>query len=130
MSKILKVILVFVASFILVGVAGLIYLTRGIGDGLAIEVNQIDTSECEDGLYVGSFEFQRWSTTLEVEIKNEKIVSIEIIDDVTFVKEGVSKELFQKVVNQQRIPEDLVSEATITSKAYLKAIENAIKGTK
>lgn len=129
MKKNSKRIVIFVVSVVLVVVGGLIYLSRGLDEGLNIEVNRFNVSDKEDGTYRGSFNYKRWSNTIEVEIKDEKIVAITIVDDVTFVKDGVSNELFTAVINQQDVPEDLVSEATITSKAYLKAIEDALKGT-
>ncbi len=130
MKKNSKRIVVFVVSIVLVVAGGLFYLSRGLDDGLNIEVNRFNISDLDDGTYRGSFDYKRWSNTVDVEIKDKKIVAIKIVDDVTFVKDGVSDELFEAVINQQDVVEDLVSEATITSKAYLKAIEDAVKGSK
>jgi uncharacterized protein with FMN-binding domain len=38
----------------------------------------------------------------------------------------VSEELFQRVIAQQTTQVDAVSGSTVTSRAYLKAIENAL----
>lgn len=130
MKKNSKRIVVLVVTLVLVVVGGLFYLSSGLNDGMNIEVNRFNVSDMDDGTYRGTFDYKRWSNTVDVEVKDKRIVAITIVDDVTFVQEGVSDELFAAVINQQDIVEDLVSEATITSKAYLKAIEDAMKGSK
>lgn len=55
-----------------------------------------------------------------------RISKVDVFKDVQFVQEGVSDSLFEKVVIAQDTRVDAVSGATITSKAYLKAIENAL----
>jgi uncharacterized protein with FMN-binding domain len=62
-----------------------------------------------------------------VVIKGNRIEEIEILDDVTFVKTEVSTELFQNVVAAQDTRVDVVSGATVTSNAYLMAIEDALE---
>ena len=46
--------------------------------------------------------------------------------DVLLKKEGMSTELFNSVLKAQNTTVDSVSSATVTSKAYLKAIENSL----
>ncbi|MBV1758052.1 MAG: FMN-binding protein [Dethiosulfatibacter sp.] len=55
-----------------------------------------------------------------------RISKIDVLDNVRFVQEGVSDTLFEKVISTQDTKVDTVSGATVTSKAYLKAIENAL----
>ena len=47
--------------------------------------------------------------------------------DVTFPKPEWTKELFDKIIQKQNTEVDIVSGATVTSKAYMKSIENALK---
>jgi uncharacterized protein with FMN-binding domain len=127
MKKILKYFGFGLLGLIIVGVSFVFYLSRGIDEGQQITLSPINLSSVQDGVYRGQFDFKRWSNTLEVTVVDHQITEIKIIDDVRFVKEGVSNELFQKIIDKQEVPDDLVSEATITSKAYIKAIENALR---
>jgi uncharacterized protein with FMN-binding domain len=121
----LKSILKILIS-ILVFAGGIFYLTRGLYEGTNIKVNGINISNLNDGVYNGKYNDGRWSNQLNVTVKNHKITEIKIENDVTFVKPSVSDELFNKVIKAQNTTVDAVSEATVTSKAYLKSIENAL----
>ena len=127
MKKILKIVGFAVIGFMIIVSFALFYLSRGLDKGQQIELSSFDLASVEDGVYTGTFDFQRWSNTVEVTVSNHTITKIVVLDDMQFVKEGVSQEVFQMIITIQDIPEDLVSEATITSKAYIKAIENALK---
>ncbi len=127
MKKILKLVGFGLLGLVIVGVSAVFYLSRGIEEGQQITLSPLNLSQVQDGVYQGHFDFKRWSNTLEVTVVDHQIRDIKIIDDVRFVNEGVSKELFQKIIDKQAVPDDLVSGATITSKAYIKAIENALK---
>lgn len=90
----------------------------------------MDLSSLEDGIYEGSYQHKRWDNRLKLTLENQRIKSIEILDDVLFVDENVSKTLIERVIDEQRVDVDVVTGATVTSKAYLKAIENALKSQK
>jgi uncharacterized protein with FMN-binding domain len=125
MKTLLKVFLVVVVIFILVSLSGVFYLTRGIKKYSDLEINGIQTSNLSNGTYYGEYKDGRWSNRLKILVKDQKITEIEVEKDVTFVVQGVSEELFQKVITTQNTTVDTISQATITSKAYLKSVENA-----
>jgi uncharacterized protein with FMN-binding domain len=124
MKRVLKIIISIFIVLVLVVAGGILYITAGLNN--SIEVAGIGLSNMKDGVYTGNYEGGRWSNKLEVKISNNKIVEILVKDDVTFVDEGVRTELFNRVTKAQNTSVDIVSGATITSKAYLKSIENAI----
>lgn len=126
MKSILKILLSIIFIFILVCASGIFYLSRGLKEGSEIKVNGIRISDLKDGIYNGKYDAGRWSNQLSVTVKDHKITEINMVDDVTFVKPGVSDELFSKVIEIQNTKVDAVSQATVTSKAYLKSIENAL----
>lgn len=126
MRVLLKVVAVIIIVFILVSVGGLFYLTRGLDEGINLSLWGINSSALNDGIYNGEYKSGRWTNKLKITVENKKITYIDIIDDVTFVRPGVSDELFSRVIKKQSTDIDAVSEATVTSKAYLKSIENAI----
>lgn len=78
-------------------------------------------------VYNGKYKSGRWSNELNVIVKGNKITAIKIADDVTFTMPGVSDKLFNNVIKAQDTKVDAVSGATVTSKAYLKSIENALE---
>jgi uncharacterized protein with FMN-binding domain len=122
-KKILTILVVITVIILLV----FFYLTRGLQEGQSIEVSDIDLSYLEDdGFYTGSFEFGRWSNEVKVSIENNKIVDIEFTDDVSFSKDEVREEIINRIIENQKIKVDVVSGATVTSKAYMKSIEDAL----
>jgi uncharacterized protein with FMN-binding domain len=130
MKKALKVILfVFLAFVILIaGVA--FFLTRGLDEVSKVDISSIDASNVKDGTYEGTYESGRWSNTVTVTVKDGKITDIQVKDDVTFPQKGLSDEIFKRVMDKQNANVDAVTGATVTSKAYMKAIEDALKSGK
>ncbi|MDD4678895.1 MAG: FMN-binding protein [Tissierellia bacterium] len=126
MKGIFKIIIAILCAFILVFASGIFYLSRGLREGKNIEVNGIDISDMNDGIYSGKYNAGRWSNQLNVTVRDNKITKINIEDDVTFAKSDVSNELFNKVIEAQNTKVDAISQATVTSKAYLMSIENAL----
>ncbi|MDD3751233.1 MAG: FMN-binding protein [Bacteroidales bacterium] len=126
MKGIFKIIIAILCAFILVFASGIFYLSRGLREGKNIEVNGIDISDMNDGIYSGKYNAGRWSNQLNVTVRDNKITKINIEDDVTFAKSDVSNELFNKVIEAQNTKVDAISQATVTSKAYLMSIKNAL----
>ena len=110
---------------ILVGM--FLMVTNGLSEGVKVTLTGIDLSNIPDGSYTGMYDFKRWSNTLTVHVKDSQITAIEIIDDVPGASiTDCSGEIFRRVIAAQNTQVDAVSGATITSKAYLKAIEDAL----
>ncbi|WMJ78746.1 MULTISPECIES: FMN-binding protein [unclassified Sedimentibacter] len=124
--KAFKILGFTILLIVIVGMAGVFYLSRGLEEVLNVSINSVDLSEAEDGVYKGSFDFGRWCNELNVTVENRKITKIEIEEDVKFANEEVSRLLFQRVIEKQNTTVDTVSGGTVTSKAYLKSIEDAL----
>lgn len=120
-------ILIVLGAAVIILAAGFISITNGLTEGAAVALYGIDLSSVSDGDYVGTYNFKRWTNTLSVHVKDHKITSIEIKKDVA--ASGITDcadETFRRVIEAQDTQVDAVSGATVTSKAYLKAIENAL----
>ena len=126
MKLAMKIILSMIAAFLLVFGGGMFFLTRGVDAGAQVIVNHVDVSAHKDGVNYGKYTGGRWSNEVAVTIENSTIINVDIVKDVLFSKPGVSEELIERVIVDQTIDIDTVSGATITSKAYLKAIEDAL----
>jgi uncharacterized protein with FMN-binding domain len=103
-------------------------VTNGLYEGAKVALNGINLTNVADGSYTGIYEFKRWSNTVSVEVKDGKITAINIVKDVFAAGiTNCSDETFRRVIESQDTQVDAVSGATVTSKAYLKAIEDALK---
>ncbi|HEX2947563.1 MAG TPA: FMN-binding protein [Clostridia bacterium] len=130
MKLFLKIFLVVVIVLALVIGGFGFYMTRGLETGADLAIGNVDLNKLDDGVYNGTYNSGRFSNTVAVTVKDHKITGIELVKNVTFNKPEVTKELFDNVIEKQDVAVDTVSSATTTSKAYLKAIENALNGTK
>ncbi len=102
------------------------YMTRGLKSGETLAVGHIKASNLEDGVYAGKYDGGRWSNEVNVAIEDSKITKIDIVKSVLFERAEMTKELFDRVIQKQDTDVDAVTGATVTSKAYLKSIENAL----
>lgn len=124
--KVLKIIGLILLLLVIVSASGVFYLSRGLEEGVNVVINPVNLSEIKDGVYNGRNDFGMWTNELNVTVANNKITNIEIVKDVKIVSPELSTKLFQNVIEEQNIDVDVVSGGTVTSKAYLKSIENAL----
>ena len=125
MKKKLIVIIGVVAAIL---VAAFAMITSDLSDVGGMELRGINLNTLSDGLYTGTFERGRFTNTVVVAVENNRIVSIEIEDDVVAAWiTNASSEVFRRVIEVQNTHIDAVAGATVTTNAYLLAIENALE---
>ena len=128
MKKRSKVILsIFVVIVVLLG-SMFLMVTNGLNEAVNVPIDGIDLSDVKDGDYIGNYDFKRWSTSVDVQVNDHKITSIDVVDNVAM--SGVTNcadEVIKRVIEAQDTKVDVVTGATATSKSYLKAIEDALK---
>ena len=127
MKSFWKVLLFLVIIIIFLAGGGLFYLSRGLDSGSQVPINKVDLSTLADGTYTGTYEGGRWTNTVKVNIKDQRITAIEIVDDLLFSRPEVVDKILARVIDEQKVNVDVISEATVSSKAYLKAIELALE---
>lgn len=116
-------------AFILIGAVVLMSIllaTKDLSDIKAVELGVIELENLNNGNYQGNYKNGRFSNELTVEIKDQKITDIQITKPVLNSNEEFVTELRRMVLLEQSLDVDAVSGATYTTKAYLKAIENAL----
>ena len=92
-----------------------------------IVITNPDLSKISNGTYRGSSKVGPVRVTLDVNMQNNAITSIQIIKH--FNGRGKKAEsLIPKVIEAQSLNIDVVSGATASSKAILQAVENALNG--
>lgn len=111
-----------VAAFIIIMLAGgLIVVTRGLPEMQELVINDINPGELPDGLYTGEFSRYRWSNRVKVTIEGGRIM------DVQFDSGGaLEQKLSERIVADQSLLVDIDTGATVSSKAFLKAVEEAL----
>ncbi|MCK9221180.1 MAG: FMN-binding protein [Limnochordia bacterium] len=115
-----------VGGLVVLVVAGLLYLSRGLNQGASITIDEIDISSLPDGIYEGTYRAGRWTNTVEVDVADGRMTAIRVVKDVQFALAEVRKQTIDRVLEKQSPAVDAVSGATVTSKAYLKAVEKAL----
>ena len=127
MKKIFKISVSIFILILLIGIGGIFFISRGLSTGMNLVINDVELSSLSDGIYNGEYDAGRWSNEMNVAIKDHKIIKIEVVKDVSFSKPEVTEAIINRVIEKQNTNVDVVSGATVTSKAYLKAMENALK---
>ncbi len=126
MKKAKKILGVLVLIMVLVTLSLVFFLTRGLEEGKALPIGEVDIYSLEDGKYIGTHSEGRWENEVEVEVVGGIIRSIDLREG--FRREEVKEEIYERVIREQSLNVEVLSGATVSSKAYLKAIENALKG--
>lgn len=122
----LKVVWIILAVFALLVVAILGFALLGKGSTESLKLSGATAAALEDGVYSGSYDAFRWSNAVEVTVKDQRIESIRVTKPQVVAKPETIEELTSRVLQSQSTAVDTVSSATIDSKAFLKAVENAL----
>jgi uncharacterized protein with FMN-binding domain len=98
-------------------------------EGLNLPISNIDFSKLKDGTYTGEYEGGRnkWRTNkVQVTVTGGKVTDIKLLQTKENKPKEFTDDLYSQIEEKQSLQVDIVSGATITSKAYLKAVENAL----
>lgn len=88
-------------------------------------IKKLDLSKTEDGVYDGECNLDIVYARVRVTIIDHKIIGVEILEHKKGLG-GKAEKITETVVKNQSLDVDIVSGATVSSKALLKAIENAV----
>lgn len=103
------------------------YLTYGLYETQNLTLNAIDLFTIEDGVYRGKYVKGRFTCEVEVTVKDHAIVDVQLISSSRISIPVVYQELVVRLKKASALPVDAVSGATVSSKAFLKAVENALR---
>lgn len=107
-------------------VFGFAALMSGMGPIKNMKINSVDLSKVADGVHKGTFSQGRWNYSVAVTVKDHKIAGVELLSRKDKMFEKLYEAETAKVISAQSPNVDTYSGATVTSKALLKAIENAL----
>ena len=117
-----KKLLIAGGIFLAIVLVMFIALTNGLSEGASVQIDGIDLTTVADGIYVGEYNFKRWSETVFVFVRYGEIVEIRAEKNRVH---DISEDIVTRVIAAQNTTVDTVSGATVSSKVLLKAIENA-----
>lgn len=126
MKKLKKVLIGIIVVVVFIGLGGLYFATRGLDEGKQVLINEVDLLKLDEGMYRGDYNHGRWANQVEIRVENHKIIEIKHIEG--FKHKEAMEPIHERVIRNQSLLVDVVSGATVSSKAYLKAIENALQG--
>jgi len=89
-----------------------------------VENIQLDT--VADGVYRGDYRYGVVLCTVEIVVREHRITAIHIINNGRSVYAKRAEEVSDRVLEAQSLQVDVISGATTTSKALLKAMEKAL----
>lgn len=111
---------------IVVALGAVVVLTEGQRkEDRDLVIADVDFSQVPDGVYHGSYKGWNQFAVL-VTVSSGRVTDIEIADDSRDRSNAVTDEVSGRVVTEQTLGLDAVSGATITTNAFLKALEQAL----
>lgn len=101
----------------------------------ALKTTSIEEKVLNDGVYQGQAQGRNGIVTVEVQVISQLIKNVYIInhqEDTRYVPEVelAIVEIPRRIVESNSTQVDVVSKATVTSKAIIKAVENALENSK
>ncbi len=117
------------AGFLAFIAAIMFYAVLGKEQTLALRINRVDLADIPNGGYTGDYDCHRWSNTVKVIVADHRITGIETVKGPNG-REDVRRDLENRIIEAQSPAVDAVSGATADSKAFLKAVENALQNAR
>jgi len=91
-----------------------------------MSIQTIDLKRVSEGTFRGDFTYDNFTYEVEVSVKNHKIQAIAIMRNRSTGYAKKAEGIVRRIINSQSLQIDAITGATTTSKALLKAIENAL----
>lgn len=127
--RLLKAMLVVAFVF----VAGMITINQTVmkehREIMNLPLESVDLNMINNGVFVGEFDggMYGWrKNKVQVTIENKKIVDIKLLEPSLGDEENELLDLYNRVIDNQSLDVDAISGATVSSKGYLKAVEDAL----
>jgi uncharacterized protein with FMN-binding domain len=126
----LNIVLIVIGLVVVVLVGALAFTEGERREGRSLPIGQVDFAAINDGTYHGAYEGGRYgwrANEVDVTVADGRVTDIEITAAANRPTLTVTDTLFARVIQAQSLKVDTVSSATITSKSFLKSIENALR---
>lgn len=98
----------------------------GMSEIKQLVIREVDLGHVADGVYRGSYHKGRWSYDVEVIVRDHRIVAVKNKNERMKVASDWNAKAEAAVVEKQAIDLDVISGATVNTKAFEKAVELAL----
>lgn len=122
--------LIIVAILGACGGIGWSFLEKEHKEARNLSIEAIDFSDLNDGIYIGKYAggiYQWRANDVQVTVSSGTVTDIKLLSSsdpgTNNTQENV---LYDSIIKKQSLQVDTISGPTLTSKAYLKAVENAL----
>lgn len=125
------IILGITAIIVITGFIGWSYLSKEHEEAKNLSIANIYFDKLQNGTYIGEYEggmYQWRRNKVQVTISEGMVNDIQLIEDKADPKSKTeyANKLYERIIDAQTLQVDAICGATLTSKAYLKAVENAL----
>lgn len=127
--SVLGIIFVIIILIIFVLIVGYIKVQSDLKELTALEIQDVDLSQIEDGYYEGSYNVFPIAVEVNVYVKNHEIIDIKILKH-TNGQGGSAEKITEHIMKLQSLDVDAISGATYSSKIIINAVENALEKEK
>ena len=121
-----KTVVMIVSPLIIIGIGFTAINALELNKIRNLPIKSINIESVGDGTYNGEAKAGSYVYKVKVEVENHKIVNIEGIDNRKSPYVSYAEGVFTKIIRQQKVDVDAITGATTTSKAFMKAVENAL----
>jgi uncharacterized protein with FMN-binding domain len=133
------IVILSIIGVIALGTVGAIVLTApGRNELQNMAIADVDFKNLRDGVYTGAYHGTKdkfRDAVVEVTVDSGTVVEIKVTEgaladekQTAEIRKGLTiNDLFDEVIKSQSLKVDVISGATLTSKAHLKAVENALE---
>ena len=104
-------------------------LSKEHSEGINLPIGIVNFNKFHDGTFDGKYEggqFKWRANKVQVTVSSGKVSDIKLLEDTEERPTEFTNALFNRVIKSQTLQVDTISGATISSKAYLKAVEDAL----
>ena len=128
-----------IGLWIALGVVGVLGAAGGYGwsrlmkehkEARSLPLNAVDFGRLRDGTYHGAYAggMYKWrANECDVTVTNGRVTGIQLAGSTDPGSKNAQHEvLYDRVIQAQSLQVDTISSATLTSKAWLQAVENAL----
>lgn len=125
----MKTLLIVVAllAVVIVPVSWLMFY--GMSEIKHLVIREVDLAQVDDGVYTGAYHKGRWSYDVEVVVREHRIVAVKNKNERMKVASDWNAKAEAAIVERQAIDLDVISGATVNTKAFEKAVELALSSS-
>jgi uncharacterized protein with FMN-binding domain len=122
-----KVVLAVVVPLVVIMIAFLVLNLLALQNFRRMEIQDIDVSALKDGTYYGEATIGGFTYKVKASLGEQRIVDLKIIANRKSAYARFAEGVIPRVLEAQNANVDTITGATTTSKALLKAVENALQ---